>query len=258
MIPVIFIPSAPLLLPTLNPTPLPAHAALREDIALACSALHDSSRIIVLGGTGAGHRPDAPHPVPGLTPFPIDMPGCEARLAGVADADSPATLPISLTVGRWAAERIARPATSAPLPAKEVELQLMLVSGSPHEVSGAVAQDAESILAYRPGTAVIVVGDGTATRHEKAPGHTVPGAVELDDRIAAMLETGDLDGLSHLSEECDSLFALDGRCAWQAAVALLNQWGASLVTSELLSYTDPHHVAYFVARWQLEAPTGAR
>jgi hypothetical protein len=99
---------------------------------------------------------------------------------------------------------------------------------------------------------VIVVGDGTATRHEKAPGHTVPGAVDLDDQIAEMLGSGDLDGLVDLSDKLDEVFALDGRCAWQAAAALVSQWPASLLTARLIEYDAPHHVAYFVARWELE------
>ncbi len=102
-----------------------------------------------------------------------------------------------------------------------------------------------------PGDGVLVVGDGTATRHEKAPGHVVAGAVELDARIAEMLGSGDVNGLLSLGPDLDERYLLDGRPAWQAAALLVRRSGGD-VTSRLLGFFDPHHVAYFVAEWSVD------
>lgn len=243
---VVFIPSAPLLLPLLNPNPLPSHVALREAVLRACAPLAEASRVIVVGSRGAGQHPDASAPDCGVHLYDSGLPGCEPQFTGAAKADDGPYLPLALTIGRWAVQAAGR--------SQDAPLAMVLAAGTSGEIRASLAQPAVRDLRITAGTALLVVGDGTASRAEKSPGHVVDGAVALDDRIAAMLGEGDLGALMRLTPDLDATYGLDGRCAWQAAVAMVAASGAAVEDSELLAYSDPHFVAYFVARWDVVLP----
>ncbi len=243
---VVFIPSAPLLLPSLNPDPLPSHVALREAVLRACAPLAEASRVIVVGSPGAGQHPDGSAAESGAHLYEAELPGCEPQFTGAAKADDGPFLPLALTIGRWALQAAGR--------SPDAPLDMVLATGTPGEIRGSLAEPAVRDLRIAAGTALLVVGDGTATRAEKSPGHIVDGAVALDDRIATMLGEGDLGALMRLTPELDATYGLDGRCAWQAAVAMVAASGAAVEGSELIAYSDPHLVAYFVAKWDVALP----
>lgn len=243
VIPVVFIPSPPLLLPSLNPHPLAIHDRLRDVVLEACKALTSAEEVVVIGGPSVGQRPDHTGYPTGVTLYPPDLPGCEDRFQGRPPGEG-AELPLSLTVGRWALRAAGHP--------PEGSLTLALAAGSPAEIRTGLQSTDQVRLG--PRSALLVVGDGTAGRHEKAPLHVVAGAAELDDRLAMMLADADLGGIMRLPTELDIEFGLDGRSAWQAAAVLLAQSGAAVRSARLLDYSDPHHVAYFVARWDAELP----
>jgi len=102
---------------------------------------------------------------------------------------------------------------------------------------------------------VLVVGDGSAGRHEKAPGHVRPGAVAADDQVASALRSGDAQSLLSIPDSWQADLLCSGCPVWKAAARLALDHGQ--VTSAELSYYDaPHHVGYFVAQWQVTETPG--
>lgn len=226
VIPVVFVPSAPLLLPRLNPTPDDVILELREVCRSAVSALAPCTHIVVIGSAGVGLRPDAPPHPDGLLLW-----------QSAIDDD----VPLSLQVADWLLGSLGGERT----------VQLATVAGE--AASGGIAD----LPPLADGLGVLVCGDGTATRVEKSPGHVVAGAVELDDAVTALLASGDTTGILRLDEALDRTFLLDGRPAWQAAAALVDASGGR-VEAAAVGYADaPHNVWYVVATWQVALPGGA-
>ena len=99
-----------------------------------------------------------------------------------------------------------------------------------------------------PRVAMLVMGDGSGRRTEKAPGAFDPLAEVLDDEVAAALATADTTALAALdADRCDTQLVA-GRASWQvlagAAAHSGGPWRAELSTHEA-----PYGVGYFVATW---------
>jgi hypothetical protein len=133
----------------------------------------------------------------------------------------------------------------------EGAMELLSLDGAPPQVAAAARG-----LTVPADCGVLVVGDGTATRTEKSPGHYAAGAIALDDGLANALRTGDSQVFDGLPESADTEYLLDGRCAWQGAMAVCRPYGPPSAT-ELLNYQAPHGVAYFVATWLIGTPAHA-
>jgi hypothetical protein len=96
------------------------------------------------------------------------------------------------------------------------------------------------LTAERPG-GLVVVGNGSATRGERAPGHLDERASSFDDELRAALLSGDLSGtdtdlaaelwadMGHLSRLVENLALADCRIDYD---------------------DDPFGVQYWVARWE--------
>ena len=93
---------------------------------------------------------------------------------------------------------------------------------------------------------ILLVGNGSATRTEKAPGHLHPQAAAFDDRLDALLRAADHAGLAAL----DRALAAE---VW-ADVAVLIEAAECLRGAELVGVDyddDPFGVCYRVMRWQV-------
>lgn len=165
----------------------------------------------------------------------------EFGLTGPEDADGE-PLPLSLSLGRWLLMDGGFDGT----------MNLISLHGSPQEVAAGAGR-----LELPSDFGLLVVGDGTATRTDKSPGHHMPGAVELDDQLAAALGAGDSQMFDRLPQSADTDFLLDGRCAWQGGMTICSKSGSPRA-SELLAFDAPHGVAYFVATWLVGDPTATR
>jgi hypothetical protein len=113
----------------------------------------------------------------------------------------------------------------------------------------AVADDQAAVTGATPADTLLVVGDGSARRSEKAPGHLDERAEGFDETIAAAIRDGDVTGLARL----DAVLAADLLCAgapaWRWAMDRIV--GRSITESELLVDVAPYGVAYFVGWWRL-------
>lgn len=91
---------------------------------------------------------------------------------------------------------------------------------------------------------LLVVGDGSAKRSEKAPGHLDPRAEAFDHAVAKALDTGDRQALLDLDPDLAGELWVGGLDAWRAAAAVPGPWDATV------SYAQaPHGVGYVVATW---------
>lgn len=224
-LPVALCPHPPLLLRELTG---------REDVAaeLRAACLDAVARllatgpreVVVLGGHDSGGPVD-----PGL---PLDVRSfgtTHPRVAGPA-------LPLSLGVGRRLLDESgwSGPTTMTAL-AWDAE-------------AGALDPLAEE-LAGRSGVAVLLLGDGSARRGEKAPGFLDERAFGFDDAIAQALARGDAPALRDLDARLARELMVGGR----SVLRLLGRLGErrGLAEAALLHRSDPFGVSYLVASWEL-------
>ncbi|WP_127479659.1 hypothetical protein [Nocardioides pantholopis] len=103
---------------------------------------------------------------------------------------------------------------------------------------GLAARPAEA-----PGGSYLVVGNGSACRSEKAPGHLVEGSREFDDVLGAALRAGDLAAVD--LSPAERLWARLGGIP--ALAELLTRLDAAPAQ---VDYDDaPYGVQYWVLRW---------
>jgi len=96
-------------------------------------------------------------------------------------------------------------------------------------------------------TGVLVAGDGTARRTEKAPGHLDVRAEPFDVEIARLIAVGDAVGLATLDVELAEELMCGGATVWRWLGGLVGS--APVRRAELVSHTAPYGVAYFVGSW---------
>ena len=103
----------------------------------------------------------------------------------------------------------------------------------------------------RRGTALLVLGDGTACRSAAAPGYLDERAFDFDDDLATTLAAGDGARLAGLDQDLASELLVTGRRSFAALGRVM-----SSAEAELRHREDPFGVTYFVALWRsLEAPS---
>jgi aromatic ring-opening dioxygenase LigB subunit len=139
-------------------------------------------------------------------------------------------LPLSLTIGRW------------------------LLGERPALYRG-VAEDAPAESCARLGTelaglaervALLVMGDGSACRTERAPGYLDERAEGFDAGVARALAEADTGALAGLDATVAAELRAAGRAPWQVLAGAAR--GARF-TGELLADEAPYGVGYLVASW---------
>lgn len=94
-------------------------------------------------------------------------------------------------------------------------------------------------------TSYLVVGDSTAKRTLKAPGHLDERAEGFDSEVVDALAAGDPARLAALDEQLAAELWVQGLPAWRAIATLPGPWRAQV------PYADaPYGVGYVVAVWQ--------
>lgn len=113
----------------------------------------------------------------------------------------------------------------------------------PDEVAD-VARQLRELGSGRSG--VLVLGDGSARRGEKAPGHLDERSFEADRRIAEALATGDPGPLAELDARLAEELLIAGRAVWQVLAAAVDR-PPDRATAQA---EDPFGVLYHVALWR--------
>jgi len=156
-------------------------------------------------------------------------------------------LPLSLAVGVWlvhraaVAGRIRRP-----------------TQWFAHTVAAdASTDDCVALAADLPSEypwALLVMGDGSACRGQKAPGYDDPRAEPFDKTVAQALATADVDALLALDPALAAELRAAGRAPWRVLAAAARD-GAPSWNGDLLYEAAPYGVAYFVATWTPTPPS---
>lgn len=226
---VVFCPQAPVVVPELAQGAAPeldgVRAACRQAIGRAITP-GVQAVLVGAGSVPAAHESTARGSLAGFG-LPLEI------ALGTADSTAPATLPASLTVGAWLVRDALGPDSGA--------------------IAVEVTDERNELPAFDQGdVALIVVGDGSARRTEKAPGYLDERAAAFDDAVAAALARGDAaalrrDALGLLGGE---QLLVSGLAAWDAVARVADDvsWSA-----ELLYADAPYGVGYVVAVWTRRA-----
>jgi hypothetical protein len=219
------VPSAPLLVPAVAGGSAAADAPLREAALAAVEWLvrGGDEPVVVVGAA----------PATGATTGTWDWSGFGVPLRGHGGGEP---LPLALALGRWFLDQCGAPTSTCVGVTPDAETAECLALGRE--------------LASSP-VRLLVVGDGSACRTEKAPGHLDPRAESFDRAAERALAGGDAEALLRLDAALAAELLVSGRAAWHV---LAGAAGTSCMVGDLALAQASYGVGYLVARWHL-APT---
>lgn len=224
-------PHPPLLLPEVAAGAAVERADLRSACLLAVSELLAAGPdAVVVVGDAPTTTAFGPGSWGSLAPFGVRR---SVQLPGAVREPTP-RLPLSLIVGGWLLERAgwAGPTRGCGVPDRN----------SP----AAAARTGRRLVAGAERIGLLVMGDGTARRSEKAPGYLDPRAAGFDAEVARALAAADATALLALDPALATELLATGRASWQvlAGAAGDGHWQSRV------SYDDaPYGVSYLVAQW---------
>lgn len=199
--------------------------------AIASSTSADPDVVVVVGGADVTGTWDA-RMAPDIAKFGTT----DARSAGSG-------LPLSLGVARRLLDESSWRGA--------VELHSIAWNASADEVTSL----AERIAARDEPIALLVLGDGSARRGDKAPGYLDARAFPFDEATGRALAEGDADALMHMDAALAEELMVGGRAAFAVMATAVHQ---TVVHGEgakpratVLYQDDPWGVMYYVATWQL-------
>jgi hypothetical protein len=106
---------------------------------------------------------------------------------------------------------------------------------------------AQTALVGSGRVALLVLGDGSARRGEKAPGHLDPRATAYDDVTQTALAQGDPAALAAQDGGLADALLVAG---WAPLQVLARAWGAARADARVTYSDDPFGVRYHVAVWR--------
>ncbi|MEU0935631.1 hypothetical protein [Embleya sp. NPDC005971] len=231
------VPCPPMIVPELARGAVAELDPLRAACDQALAALVDSApdRLVVLGAGGADASLEAGG-IGTFAPYGLDL---EVTLgAGAPQPLSPALTVGAWLLGRspWAADRIAAGTAPSPVSAAQIAADA--------DPARCATRGAE-LVAGPDRVALLVVGDGSACRTEKAPGYLDPRAEAYDRALGAALADADPDVLAALDPALARELWVAGRPALQVLAGAAGPGrGGRLLYAEA-----PYGVGYFVALW---------
>jgi hypothetical protein len=214
-------------------------AAELDDLRAACAdavtALGSvGARQIVVFGADSSMTSYDPPQRGSLRPWGVDL---DVGL-GPRDPLESHTLPLSLVIGAWLLRQ------HPPHQPVVVNMQGIAQDATPDECS-----DFGQCCAPDGPWALLVMGDGSASRGVRSPGYDDPRAEPYDDALARALGRVDVDALLALDPSVANELRVAGRPAFQAAAGAVAATGGAWA-GDLSYYAAPYGVSYFVASWR--------
>ncbi|RIV40955.1 class III extradiol ring-cleavage dioxygenase family protein [Micromonospora radicis] len=232
-------PHPPLLVPEVAGAAAPELDDLRAACDDAVGRLLDSGarRILVIGA--ADRTADLDYPFRGsFAPWGLPL---QVRLGSLPDDRGGGTdrLPLSLLVGAWLLGR--RPVAGAGATSWRMST---VATDAPVEACVALGARIGSNQPW----ALLVMGDGSACRGEKAPGYADPRAEAYDRMVAKALADADAEALLDLDPVRSAQLRVAGRAPWQVLAGAARAAGGDW-RGELRHHSAPYGVGYLVADW---------
>jgi hypothetical protein len=211
-------PHPPLLVPEVAGGAAPELDGLRAACAEAVRRL--SGDLVIVVGSGPLTRDFGTDATGGLRPYGPDV---------IVGSGAP-VLPLSLTIGRWLLD-----GRSA--------LYRAVAEDAPAE---SCARLGEELAGLAGSVALMVMGDGSACRTERAPGYLDERAEGFDAGVARALAEADTGALAGLDATTAAELLAAGRAPWQVLAGAAR---GGRFTGELLADEAPYGVGYLVASW---------
>ena len=218
-----FIPAAPLLVPPLAGLDVDRdeslRIAVREVVRGVIGSLVPGATLVIIGSA----------PETSTYAGTWDFGPLGLRLRGTG----PGTLPTPLGVAAWFVDEAGYAGPRE------------YVGVSDRTPSAACATLGHSISSGHE-VALLVVGDGSARRDEKAPGYLDDRAAGFDAQAARALAAGDPQAVLAVDADVAGELLASGRAPWQVAAGAARgqSWAA-----ELLVEAAPYGVGYLAAIW---------
>jgi hypothetical protein len=230
-----------------------------DDLRAACDAavarlLAARPRFLVILGSAAGSH-EYRYPFHGsFTGFGVPLPvrvgvgtpaGPPAGSLAGSPAGSPAgppappQLPLSLAVGVWLLDRAGSTGGST-LSAESVAADAPVAQCRTH---------GERYARQPASVGLLVMGDGTACRGERAPGAADPRAPEYDAMVTKALAEVDTGALLGLDAGLGAELRVAGRAPWQVLAAAATASPSPGFAGQVLYDAAPYGVNYTVAVW---------
>ena len=218
-------------------------AACAEAVA---TLLRDGPEVVAVVGPGAA---TAPWPGDGRLNIAAFGPGATAadRAAAAGTADRPTLPPVPGT-----ADRPVLP------PAPGIGAYLLDQAGyqggrliwsvSADEPVAGCRKLGADLAGGSARTALLAIGDGSARRGPRAPGHFDERADAFDSEVERAMRAGDLTALLDVDAALARELMATGRPAWQVLAGALE--GMSGLAAEMQYAGDPFGVAYLVATFR--------
>ncbi|MGI5168374.1 hypothetical protein ACQEU3_28890 [Spirillospora sp. CA-253888] len=187
-------------------------------------------RVVIVGGAEETRRWPA-ESVADLRPYGLDF--------GVDSWGEGPALPLSLTIGLWL---LHRQCPGNQVLGGEIEYRSVAFDAAPEEC----ADLGRELAASGDRVALLVMGDGSARRSEKAPGYLDDRAGPHDAGVARALKDADAAALAALDPRVSHGLQAAGRAAWQV---LAGAAAGGRFRAELLADEAPYGVGYLVASW---------
>ncbi len=217
-----FCPSPPLLLPAMTGRAASDTADLRQACADAVAAvLAPGPAVVVVLGAGEPGARYGPGDAGTLRGFGVDL---DVPFAGPARPGG-RRLPLPHTVAAWLLDQAG---WSGPR-----------IGATPDGLDGVVREAAGPV-------GLLAMGDGSARRTVKAPGHLDARAEPFDAAVAAALSDGDAAALAALDAAEGERLLAAGVPVWCAVGRLV---GARRAAASLRYDAAPFGVGYLVADW---------
>ncbi|MGH3662478.1 MAG: class III extradiol dioxygenase subunit B-like domain-containing protein [Micromonosporaceae bacterium] len=175
------------------------------------------------------------------------VPGVRVGL-GKVDDSVPDDLPLPMLLGGWL---LSRPEADEGPGDTPLRIGHTVDPGAAQAECAALGR---SLADSEAPTGLLVMGDGSARRGERAPGYFHPDAEEFDTAVSAALGSADVASLVGVAPELADDLMVSGRAPWQVLAGAAERSGSW--TSELLYAGAPYGVGYFVASWVAAAPGG--
>jgi hypothetical protein len=219
-------------------------AAELDPLRAACDraleiVLRAEPAVVTLVGTGPQARQYFPPYVASFAGFGVAE---TARLGGGHQRPVAEELPLSLAVGVW----LMRRALDAGIVHRPTTWRALTVPVDEPVADCRALGEVEGTAEYRH--ALVVLGDGSACRTEKAPGYLDPRAEEFDASVSKALASLDTDALLALDPVLAGELLAVGRAPWQVLAAAAAAAPQPL-TGEVLYDAAPYGVQYTVGAW---------
>ncbi len=206
MVTAAFVPTPPLRVPEVAGGSAVRDDDLRRACRDAVATLGDADRLVVVGSAPQSRRYEGR-----WDPRPFGVPGPDVH-----------ALPYALGIGQWLTRDLGLPVSFLGL-----------------------ADDAVPEVGDGP-YALLVCGDGSACRDEKAPGHLDPRAAGFDEQAEQALASGDPELLLALDPVLGDALMATGVRPWHVLAAAAERPR----TAEVTYARAPYGVGYLVGTWR--------